>query len=138
MSTTLHQRSCANYQRLLRLVPDLEQLRSGSYRRFTSTGFMDLSFEVLWREDHSMDIAIAHYYKQNGDCVPDPDMRIRLNLRTKTAWPTSFQNAMVYREAMHENGDFNRRELMSQSSFLSLWLRNLQSQGHTAAIPVQE
>ena len=40
-----------------------------------SGGFMDLHFEKIGKNVFSL----AHYYKQNGDLVPDPDMVIRVN-----------------------------------------------------------
>ena len=126
-----------NYKRLIELVPDLENLRGGCYRKLKAKGYMDLSFEVLTRSGNSMDIAIAHYFKQNGDLVPDPDMRIRVDLTHKAAMPMSFQNALYYREAMDEDGKGNKREAADQASFLSQWLRNLKSQGHTLAETVE-
>lgn len=122
--------SLTNYRRFVDLVPQLETLPTGWHRRLKADGFMDLSFEVLTRSDSSMDVAIAHYYTQNGDLVPDPDMRIRLDFKRKAAFPMSFQNSLVYREAMDEQGRGSKREVADQSAFLCTWLRNLKSQGH--------
>lgn len=120
----------ANYERILKLIPGIENMKLGDSGKLTSEGFMDLSYEVLDLRTNRLDIAITHYYKQNGDLVPDPDMRIWLDLEKKMAFPMWFQNSIAYRACIDENDRVSIKEFKQQSAFLSQWLRNLKSQGH--------
>jgi len=121
----------ANYERILSLIPGIENMRLGAAGKLTAAGFMDLHYDVLDCRLNRVDIALAHYYKQNGDSVPDPDMRIWLDLEKRMAYPMSFQNSITYRACIDENDRVRTQELQQQSVFLSQWLRNLKSQGHT-------
>jgi hypothetical protein len=90
--------------------------------------YQTLHIDVLERGSDFVTIALAHYFEQNGDMVPDPDMEIRLNLTTHTAVPMSFQNSLVYTRVEDENGQPNPKALASLTSFLASWVRNIAEQ----------
>jgi len=97
-----------------------------------SKPFMDLSFDCLSLNESVAQIALAHNYIQNGDVCADPDMEIRLNLKTGEAEALSFQQAMppIYDVVYPEPGMVNPKLKKSLNSFLSSWLGNCIEQGH--------
>lgn len=120
-----------NYTRILTLIPGIEKMKSGSAGKLTASSYMDLHYDALCTRPNRTDIALAHYYKVNGDSVPDPDMRIWLDHERKMAWPMAYQDSFGYRECIDENDRVASKELERQSKFLAMWLRNLKAQGHT-------
>jgi hypothetical protein len=133
MNMTTIRQFKANYERIVALIPNIENMKPGDAGKLTAGGFMDLHYDTLARRPNRLDIALAHYYKQNGDSVPDPDMRIWLDLEKKMALPMAMQDFLGYRECIDENDRVRTKELDRQSAFLSQWLRNLKAQGHTLA-----
>jgi hypothetical protein len=75
--------------------------------------------------------AVSHYFEQNGDLVPDPDMTF---FRAHTgAWvPASYQDQFRYQEALiFEDGQiskFSPRLLSQLSSFANMWMNNIRDQ----------
>lgn len=97
------------------------------------SGYMDLHFDRLQSDGDTLDIALSHYYKMNGDCVADPDMRLRLNRTARTAEALSYQDFYGYREVYRQkNGQLEAdlRALTQQNTFLHQWLTNCINQGH--------
>ena len=89
---------------------------------------MDLHFEKIGKDTFAM----AHYFEQNGDLVPDPDMEIRVKPQMKIVEALSlrtqfgFQN--VYPDPENQNL-INLRAKNELNRFLGMWLRNIISQG---------
>ena len=111
-----------NYKNLLALMPVV--LDDDDYATLTAAGFMDLHVEVLFREGSKISIAMSHYYTQNSDLIPDPDMELLLDTDAKTVAATSYQDAYVY-ERIEGRAD------AALDRFLGMWLSNLKAQGHT-------
>lgn len=120
----------ANYKRLLALLPNMQTMEPGSAVKMKAEPFMDLCIDVIRQQGTVTQISMAHYYEQNGDLMPDPDMEVMLMHVTQMALPVHFQNAIAYRVCMEGTRITNSKEFADQSSFLSLWLRNIKSQGH--------
>ncbi len=126
------------YNKLHRVIPDLEKHlakgASSGKSELPSPGMMDLSFDYLYNdEDGNPVIAIAHYFKQNGDVVPDPDMEIRIFPKEKLAEALTFQDQFVFQRVYDEyKGEpfvhFKRKTELN--AFLNQWLSNLIEQGH--------
>ena len=116
-----------------RLQPILAALEGKDDVIMISKGFMDLNVDRLYSEKDGFRIALAHYYKQNGDMVPDPDMEIRVYPDRKMAEALTFQNALFYQEVYFTNDSGQamvRPKLKKQlNDFLKMWLRNLKQQG---------
>ena len=118
--------------------PDTEILESlfsdmkeGTYKKIdNSTCFMPLSVERLSDNSFSM----AHYFTNNGDLVPDPD--VELIRATSGKWyPVALQQSTGnYTRAISEiDADGNPvkgypRKYNEIRSFLSMWLKNLKYQ----------
>lgn len=97
------------------------------------SGFMDLHFDRLYEEDGSVIIALAHYFKQNGDMCSDPDMQLRVYPEHRMAEALTFQQAIpsMYQEVYPASGKVNPRLKKELNGFLSTWLRNCITQGHS-------
>lgn len=130
MRDTVIKQCQANYTRLLALLPDVQTMEAGSAVKMKAEPFMDLCIDVLRQQGTVTQISMAHYFEQNGDLVPDPDMEVMLMHVTRMALPVHFQNAIAYRVCIEGTKVINGKELADQSSFLSIWLRNIKSQGH--------
>ena len=118
-----------------KLIDQLDEERSFKIDNSGGT-FMPLSVEKLMDVEFMGNPAtiysLAHYFEQNGDLVPDPDMTfIRLANNSEVIFPASFQNSFGYREAImqKENGwAYSSQELADQVSFANMWLRNIRHQ----------
>ncbi len=145
-----------NYERLENLLGQpLKDLKVGYYFRLISSGYMDLVVEVIDRcsSTNAPMVSLAHYYELNGDLCQDPDVVIRAippgrgcrhvpSSRDSDGKPEhgrvealTFQQAIppVYSEAYDWSSGkpvARPRTRKSINSFLSLWLKNLQAQGH--------
>ena len=77
-------------------------------------------------------VSVAHYYKQNGDLVCDPDVTFLVNVADQQIAPMTFeQGGMAYRVAIHfEDGKLlcDQREQQSLAKFCEMWLRNIADQ----------
>ena len=99
---------------------------------------MDLVVEVLPQcpQTGAMVLSMAHYFEQEGDLCQDPEMTVRLFLprqgRHGMAEALTFQQTVspMYQEVYPEPGKVYPHLKRELNSFLSLWLRNLKSQGH--------
>ncbi len=125
----------ANYKRLLALLPDVQTMQQGSGVKMKAGQFMDLNIDVLRQQGTVTQISMAHYYEQNGDLVPDPDMEVMLMHVTQMALPVHFQSGSFYRRCIEGTVITNLKEFGDQTSFLSQWLRNIKAQGHKITLP---
>ena len=92
--------------------------------RFDMSGYQRLVIER-----HGELISVAHYFEQNGDLVPDPDVE----LHYPTWTPTAITQAIGYRREKFIERDgrtlVDTRFDREVSSFLNMWARNIQAQG---------
>jgi hypothetical protein len=92
--------------------------------RFDMSGYQRLVIER-----HGELISVAHYFEQNGDLIPDPDVE----LHYPTWTPTAITQAIGYRREKFIEQDgrtlFDTRFDREVSSFLSMWARNIHAQG---------
>jgi hypothetical protein len=82
-------------------------------------------------EKHGSSITVTHYFEQNGDLVPDPDMEFEV---LEEEWsPVAIQHAIgsYYRAVEYRDGKrfINPRQLRDQKSFARMWAQNLLAQG---------
>lgn len=98
------------------------------YVKIESKPFMPLIIER-----HETQVVVAHYYLQNGDLIPDPDMEFEVS--HDGSWlPVAIQFASGnYKRAIitDEAGRLliNPRERLDQKLFSDMWARNLRAQG---------
>lgn len=83
-------------------------------------------------------VSVAHYYKQNGDLMRDPDMVFEVTPDMETWGPVSYQqdNMGIYQEAVFMgNGQVMIRPKLVKElkTFARTWDRNLDEQGFESA-----
>ena len=98
--------------------------------------FMAVSVELL----QSVDIAgrkvtiysVAHYYEQNGDLVPDPEMTFAVSdIDTMYIWPMTFNTSLGQKDGIHYSGNgwkINAREQADEAVFAGIWMKNIKFQ----------
>ncbi len=101
---------------------------------------MDLVIEKLWYEDQFGNpvYSIAHYGKQNGDAMRDPEITFSIDWKNESIIPQTFQNDYVgvYQEVfITKNGQhlYSKRFLTDLDSFLYDWRNNIEAQGFDAS-----
>ncbi len=132
-----------NYTRLKNLLGQPpEDLPPESALRFRSSEWMDLVVEVLPRcqETSGVVMSLAHYFTQNGDLCSDPEMELRVIAPTAgrpgTVEALCFQQSIppVYQLVYPKPGYVAPKVKRELNAFLSLWSRNLRSQGHQRVV----
>jgi len=76
--------------------------------------------------------ALAHYFEQNGDLVPDPDIEILVHPETKSVEVLSYQDGYSYQRVYPDPSSFKLVDFRAKKSlnkFLSFWLDNIIVQG---------
>jgi hypothetical protein len=92
--------------------------------------FMAVSVECLHRSAVGTHFSVTHYYEQNGDLVPDPDVEL-LKLGSGEWVPLAYQDARTYRRAAIVEGaklKVARGELASLVAFVNTWVQNIKEQ----------
>ena len=104
-------------------------------RRFLSGEYMPLSMENLGYAFHGCKVySIAHYGKQNGDLMRDPDMTVAVDHRAGTVDPLTWQNDYMGKhlevyDTNDDGGEVYRPRLRADlDRFLYQWLKNIQEQ----------
>lgn len=107
---------------------------------------MPVSVEILHTNPQGVFMAVAHYYEQNGDLVPDPTMTFfRSNNNDLESGlplfiPVEFQDDRRFDETVEfDSQGFikkYRKELINDLiSFTSLWMKNIRQQQGIKAAP---
>ena len=120
----------SNYLRLLRLLPELEQL-DGCFRSRVA-GECDLYLEVLERSRYTVTLSLTYHLKTDDGLILDPDITVRAYLDGHLAEAMMVGNRqrhMVLRKFLDEH----KRELdlrWRRNIVLNKWLDYLSDQGH--------
>lgn len=83
--------------------------------------------------------SVTHYFEQNGDLVPDPDMvflkeEAHEDFGGNRYYPVSYQNSMgTYQRALHFNArgepaSFNPHMMRDMARFANDWMKNIKMQ----------
>lgn len=103
----------------------------------TNGAFMPLSIERLQNDvdlaGRKVDVfSLSHYYEQNGDLVPDPDMTFAVSQNDQAfIWPMTYQNCLTYTEGLFIRAgkwQINKAIQNDQAVFAGLWLNNIKHQ----------
>lgn len=111
------------YQKLYTLLPNLDKIEQ--YAKLKTKGLMDLSVDVLRREEDKIIIALSHYYEQNGDLVPNPDITIAIYPEMKMAEALTYQDTYVYQQVYPKQGHVYPKLKQDLNRFLNNWLSTL-------------
>lgn len=115
------------FRKLEKILGDLTELPE--YAKFKAHGFMDLNLDRLYGDEQSVTVAISHYFKQNGDMIPDPDMEVRIYPEMKMAEALSYQDSFGYQQVYPSPGQVNLKAKKDLNVFLNQWLSNIIEQG---------
>jgi len=114
------------YSKLDALTSGLDSfLKDKKYLKLESQGFMDLILEKIANNE----ISLAHYYEQNGDLIPDPDITVKINFENKTAEVLSYQDCFKYDRVYQDDGKINFKLKKDLNKFFIKWLEILKQQG---------
>ncbi len=71
--------------------------------------------------------SFAHYYKQNGDLIADPDMTFFVCDQTRKVYPLTYQDYRQYDEGIISRGEkwFVARVQHHITTFANLWMNNI-------------
>lgn len=108
----------------------VEGMAPGTSKKIDNSNgtYMPLNVERLTEDRFS----IAHYFEQNGDLVPDPDMEFYRG-ENGEFYPIAIQQTLNYQVAMlfgadgKPSGEYPRRQ-REQAVFAAQWLNNIKSQ----------
>jgi len=119
-----------NYDKLNRLVMNNINMfvESENYLKLQSSGFMDLVIECNERNI----ISLTHYYEQNGDLCPDPDMLIEIYPDRQMCEVLHYQDTYGYKQVYPNYPTKDRyypAHKKDLNNFLRFWLNNLKQQG---------
>lgn len=121
----------SNYLRLLRIVPDLDQI-DGCFRSRVA-GDCDLYVDIIERCRYTITLALTYRFESDEGVVLDPDMRVRAYLDGHLA------EAMSVGAENHRHAELRRllrahkEELdvrWKRNIVLNKWLDYLSEQGH--------
>ena len=123
-----------NYDRLLKIIPSIKDMKIGDYLKLKRDGFMDLNINVLSNSNEEIIFSLSHNSLQNGDVMADPDMEVRLLKKHSFLDALTFKNDYmgVFQQVYFEQDGkkYVRTRLRKQlNSFLRTWLINLKNQG---------
>lgn len=115
------------YDRIIKLIDPTKD-----YEKFLSSRgdvFMPLSVEIIRRAKGYYEVAIAHYYEQNGDLMADPMMIVKVRDHKMAEALTYQQDSMgVYQEVYVDENRYYPKLRKELNGFLLGWLKNLEKQ----------
>ncbi|MHB8160605.1 MAG: DUF1249 domain-containing protein [Thermoleophilia bacterium] len=124
MALTINERI---FKKLEKILGDLTVIPD--YMKLVAHGLMDLSVDRLYADEESVTIALSHYFKQNGDMVPDPDMEVRIYPEMKMAEALTYQDSFGYQQVYPTPDQVNLKAKKDLNVFLNQWLSNIIEQG---------
>jgi hypothetical protein len=120
----------SNYLRLLRVLPELEQL-DGCFRSRVA-GECDLHLEVLERSRYTVTLSLTYHMNTDDGLILDPDITVRAYLDGHLAEAMMVGNRQRY-IVLRKFLDEHKRELdlrWRRNIVLNKWLEYLSDQGH--------
>jgi uncharacterized protein YqiB (DUF1249 family) len=123
------QRGRRIFQRLLRLVPDLDRVLL--YARSSVPGSLDLQLDILESSPLYRRIMLGCYWAHSGGAVPDPSMTIAVFFDREAAEALTYRDAARYEVAYTAPDEPPDLETHTRLNvFLERWLASLVDQRH--------
>lgn len=121
--------------KVLRAITNLAAKNGGSVKIDRNSTFMPVHVEIITSGTWSR-VSVAHYGKQNGDLMRDPDIVFAYpEGQPLTFYPESFRNDYMnmYQEALEWNeagapDRFSRKLMKDIGVFTSEWMQNIKQQ----------
>ncbi len=130
MTSLPHQIYDDNYKLLLKLYPFITRIDNDDRILLTSDNHMPFSISLINRSDYILQIAIAHYKKQNDDLVPDPEITLKLNTKYNFVEVLSYQDEFGIIHVYNDKGEIDLKERDELNKFLRNWLLRLLKTGY--------
>lgn len=77
--------------------------------------------------------SLTHYFKQNGDLIPDPDIQFAVSqVNNNAIWPFSYQDQYGYQEGIYKDSSgtwkISKKIQYDHAVFAGMWLNNIKHQ----------
>lgn len=105
-----------NYQRINRLIPELERL-DGCYRSRVA-GDCDLYLEILERSRYTITFSLSYFFEGEAGRIADPDLKVRAYLDGDLAEAMSLTGT-------HQHSELRRLARAHRSQLSLRWHRNI-------------
>jgi hypothetical protein len=113
------------------LVEGLDGLGASKKVDNAKGAFMAVCVERVEESGHGPIFSVAHYFEQNGDLVPDPDVTF-LRDAAGDFYPLTYQDALTYRRCVELDDDgsvrVNRAQQADLAYFAANWTKNIRQQ----------
>ena len=124
---TLDRKASEILQKLLALQQSKIDNSDGTY--------MPIHIEIIEKTDKYNHISLAHYGRQNGDAMRDPEMIFAHHKESQQFIPYYYRNDYMgmeqYSARWTDEGILlNRRLQADHTTFANQWLRNIATQQH--------
>jgi uncharacterized protein YqiB (DUF1249 family) len=120
----------SNYLRLLRVLPEIEQL-DGCFRSRVA-GDCDLFVDIIERSRYTVSLSMTYHLKTDDGVLTDPDMTVRVYLDGQMAEVMAIgkqtRHAALNRLIREHGAELSLR--WRQNVILNKWLDYLSDQGH--------
>jgi uncharacterized protein YqiB (DUF1249 family) len=120
----------SNYLRLLRVLPEIEQL-DGCFRSRVA-GDCDLYVDIIERSRYTVSLSMTYHLKTDDGVLTDPDMTVRVYLDGQMAEVMAIgkqtRHAALHRLIREHGAELSLR--WRQNVILNKWLDYLSDQGH--------
>ncbi len=125
-----------NYRAFMRLFPDFFKQNYTAMQLQAGESMMPLKIESIGDNE----ISIAHYYRQNGDSMSDPEMTFRIDHEKGTLEPLTYQQdgLGLYQQVYPEPGKWIPKLRKDLNRFTNQWFRNIEEQRYLPERAVME
>ena len=125
-----------NYRAFLRLFPDFTKENYTAMQFKAGESMMPLHIEAIGNGE----ISIAHYYRQNGDTMADPEMTFRIDHEKGTLEPLTYQQDSLglYQQVYPEPGRWIPKLRKDLNRFANQWFHNIEIQNYIPERAVME
>lgn len=122
-----------NYLSLMELAPEVLCGERDSMEFHAGEHFMPLTVE--WVGEHWL--SMSHYFEQNGDSLPDPDMEFMVDHEKQELHARTYDSAYqkYFQDVTQEGGSIDERLEEELDEFAGRWLATIREQGYK---PFQE
>lgn len=129
----LNEASVHVFQKLVNLMGEESHLKLDNSNGIFMPVVIEKIADFEFKGFKTVQYSIAHYFEQNGDLVPDPDITFFvLKDRPEMIFPASYQDQHKYDVIIWQDDDdvWKYNPLLGDSmvSFCNVWLKNIKRQ----------
>ena len=112
-----------NYRTIMELAPEVLRGEKDSLTFEAGVSFMPLTIEVIGKDQ----IAISHFFEQEGDSLADPDMEFEVDHEKKALHARMYQQDTLRRfENVIQDGEVNEELENELNEFAEQWFSDIQ------------